>query len=57
MRAIHQLVAGYANGDAISNEVRVIRELFRSWGYESNVYSEHKRILPELRGEAKDLVS
>ena len=57
MRAIHQLVAGYANGDAISNEVRVIRELFRSWGYESNVYSEHKRILPELRGEAKDLAT
>ena len=55
MRAIHQIVAGFANGDAISNEVRAMRALFRAWGYESNVYSEQKRILPELRGEARDL--
>ncbi len=57
MRAIHQLVAGYANGDAISNEVRVFRDLFRSWGFESHIYSEQKRILPELRGEARDLAA
>ena len=57
MRAIHQIVAGFANGDAISNEVRVMRDLFRSWGCESNVYSEQKRILPELRGEARDLAA
>ena len=57
MRAIHQIVAGYANGDAISNEVRVMRTLFRSWGFDSQVYSEQKRILPELRGEARDLES
>ena len=57
MRAIHQIVAGYANGDAISNEVRVMRALFKSWGYESHVYSEQKRILPELRGEARDLAA
>jgi len=57
MRAIHQLVAGYANGDAISNEVRVFRDLFRSWGFESHIYSERKRILPELRGDALDLAT
>jgi L-malate glycosyltransferase len=57
MRAIHQIVAGYANGDAISNEARVMRALFRSWGYESHIYSEQKRILPELRGEACDLAT
>ena len=57
MRAIHQIVAGYANGDAISNEVRVLRSLFRSWGFESHIYSEQKRILPELRGEARDLAA
>ena len=55
MRAIHQLIAGYANGDAISNEVRVMRDLFRSWGYDSHIYSEKRRILPELRGDARDL--
>ena len=55
MRAIHQIVAGYANGDAISNEARTMRALFRSWGFESQIYSERRRILPELRGEARDL--
>ena len=48
MRAIHQIVAGFANGDAISNEARTMRALFRSWGYESQIYSERRRILPEL---------
>ena len=57
MRAIHQIVAGYANGDAISNEARAMRDLFRSWGCESRIYSEQKRILPELRGEARDLAA
>ena len=57
MRAIHQIVAGYAGGDAISNEARAMRALFRRWGYESQIYSERKRILPELRSEARDLVA
>ena len=57
MRAIHQILAGYANGDAISNEARTLRALFRAWGYDSQIYSERKRILPELRGEARDLES
>ncbi len=57
MRAIHQIVAGYANGDAISNEARALRGLFRAWGYDSQIYSEQKRILPELRGEARDLAA
>ncbi|MFH0954081.1 MAG: glycosyltransferase [Verrucomicrobiota bacterium] len=54
MRAIHQLVAGFSNGDAISNEARVLRGIFRKWGFESEIFSEPRRILPELRGEAKD---
>ena len=32
-----------------------MRALFRSWGFESQIYSERRRILPELRGEARDL--
>ncbi len=53
-RAIHQLVAGLTNGDAISNEAREYRKTFRSWGYKSEIFSEKKRILPELRHDAKD---
>lgn len=55
MPAIHQLVAGFARGDAISNESRVLREMFREWGCESEIYCEHRRTLPELRKDARDL--
>ena len=54
-QAIHQFVAGYSNGDAISNEAREWRATFRSWGHESEIYCETKRILPELRKDARDL--
>ncbi len=54
MRGIHQLVAGFSKGDAISNEAIVLRDLFRSWGYSSEIFAESKRILPELRGDALD---
>ncbi|HOE36039.1 MAG TPA: glycosyltransferase [Kiritimatiellia bacterium] len=57
MRAIHQIVAGFANGDAISNEARAMREIFRGWGYASHIYCETRRILPELRGDARDLAT
>lgn len=55
MRAIHQLVAGYSNGDAISNEARTLRSWFRNWGFRSEIYCESARILPELRKDARDL--
>jgi len=55
MAAIHQLVAGFSRGDAISNEAVVMRGLFRSWGFASDIYCEHRRVLPELRSEALDL--
>jgi len=53
--AIHQFVAGFSNGDAISNESRVLRECFRTWGFESEIFCETKRILPELRKDAHDV--
>jgi glycosyltransferase involved in cell wall biosynthesis len=55
MSRIHQFVAGFANGDAISNEAVVMRQVFRSWGFESEIFSELHRILPELRKEARDI--
>ncbi len=55
MKAIHQFVAGFSGGDAISNEARVMRGVFRDWGYDSDIYSESKRILPQLRTEAVDV--
>ncbi len=55
MPAIHQLVAGFNRGDAISNEATVMRDVFRGWGYASDIWCETRRILPELRGEAREL--
>lgn len=55
MKAIHQFVAGYSRGDAISNEAVVMRDVFRSWGHPSDIYSETRRILPELRKDAIDI--
>jgi glycosyltransferase involved in cell wall biosynthesis len=55
MAGIHQLVAGFSRGDAISNEALVMRRLFREWGFESHIYCERRRILPELRAEARDV--
>lgn len=55
MPAIHQLLAGFSKGDAISNEALVLRKIFRSWGHASEIYSETRRILPELRSEARDI--
>ncbi|MBN1268757.1 MAG: glycosyltransferase [Kiritimatiellae bacterium] len=55
MTAIHQLLAGFSRGDAISNEALVLRKVFRSWGFASEIYSEPRRILPELRKEALDV--
>jgi glycosyltransferase involved in cell wall biosynthesis len=54
MKALHQFTAGFAKGDAISNEALALRSVFRSWGYASDIYSETRRILPELRGEILD---
>ena len=55
MATLHQLVAGFTNGDAISNEARVLRRIFRGWGFASEIFCETKRILPELRRDAHDL--
>ncbi|MBU0676485.1 MAG: glycosyltransferase family 4 protein [Verrucomicrobia bacterium] len=55
MSTIHQFVAGFSHGDAISNEAIVMRDIFRKWGYESGIFSEAKRILPELRPISADV--
>ncbi len=54
MAAIHQFLAGFSRGDAISNEAIAMRRIFRSWGRESDIFSETKRILPELRRDSRD---
>ena len=44
MPAIHQFTAGFTPGDAISNEAKLFRDIFRSWGYTSEIFSEESCI-------------
>ena len=52
MKSIHQIVAGFGPGDAISNQAIAMQDIFHSWGYESRVYTEPKRIAPQFRDRA-----
>lgn len=56
-RAIHQFLAGFREGDAISNEAIRIRALFRAWGYASEIYCDRARTAPRLRQEVNDLAA
>jgi glycosyltransferase involved in cell wall biosynthesis len=51
MPAIHQLVAGFNRGDAISNDAVVLRGIFREWGFESEIFAEPQTIHPALKRE------
>lgn len=53
--AIHQFVAGFHRGDAISNEAIVLRRRFRAWGYASEIFCETRRVMAELRREVRDV--
>lgn len=55
LHAIHQIVAGFAHGDAVSNAAVTFQEIFRSWGYHSEIFCEFSRILPELRKVTEDI--
>ncbi len=46
--AIHQILAGYSPGDAISNEARILRDLFRNWGMRSEIYCDPSCADPRL---------
>jgi len=52
--AIHQLVAGFSAGDAISNDVLVLQEIFRSWGCRSEVFADPTFTEAVMRGRARD---
>ncbi len=45
--AIHQLVAGFRRGDAISNEALLMRSLFRKWGYASEIACASGAVSPD----------
>lgn len=55
--AIHQIVAGFVEGDAISNYALALQAIFRAWGYESEIFCPLRHISPRMRGKARDLAA
>jgi len=51
---IHQFLPGFSCGDAISTSALEMRELFRSWGYPSEIYTCPQYIHPLIRKEGYD---
>jgi glycosyltransferase involved in cell wall biosynthesis len=51
LRSIHQLVPGFAYGDAISNQTMIIRDLLKKQGYKSEIFTE--QIDPSMTHEAR----
>lgn len=52
-RAIHQVLAALAYGDAIGNEALAIREELRKRAYESDIFAE--KVHPQMAGLARPL--
>lgn len=55
MRALHQLLSGFADGDAISHCARAMRDAARRMGLMSEIYVVPEHCTPALRGEARSL--
>ena len=53
--SIHQVLAGFARGDAISHEALTLRSLCRELGFASEIYAPADRIAPEAAGECRPL--
>jgi len=52
---IDQLLAGYAEGDAISQEARFMRGVFHDLGYDSEIFAPADRIAPHVQDDCRPL--
>lgn len=54
---IHQILAGYADGDAISNEAILLRDIFRRWDHSSEIYADPVHVSPSLMADCRSLAN
>ena len=54
-RRIDQVLAGFADGDAISSEAVVLQDIFRRWGLTSDIFADSKHVSPPMRSRCKSL--
>ncbi|MFN2352424.1 MAG: glycosyltransferase [Kiritimatiellia bacterium] len=52
---IDQLLAGYADGDAISHMALGLRAVFRAWGCDADIYADMRCVSPGLRADCRPL--
>ena len=50
---IHQLLPNFVPGDAISNHARTLRQLLRSWGFDSEIYAHF--VHPDVAHDCRSL--
>lgn len=53
-KIIHQFVAGFKERDAISNEAKLLRAVFRSWGCKSEILCDGRNISKFVKNDAYD---
>ena len=53
-QTIHQLLAGFRRGDAISNAALLMQSVFRAWGCRSEIVCERSRISSEIEKSVCD---
>lgn len=53
---IHQLLNGFAAGDAISNYALELRKIFRSWGYGSHIFVPPAHLDPRMANAGQPLI-
>lgn len=54
-RRIDQLLAGFAEGDAISNAATCFQEILRAAGYQSEIYVDRDRVSPRMADHCRSL--
>lgn len=52
---IHQLLSGFADGDATSQEAILLRDLVRKWGHASDIFADPSCISPTLSRDCRPL--
>ena len=52
-KRVDQLVAGFADGDAISSEAVQLRDHLRALGFESEIYADHAHVTPRLKDRCR----
>lgn len=52
---VNQVLAGFAEGDAISSEAMALQDILRRWGVESTIYVDPRHVSPKVAGRWQPL--